>query len=726
MKQLQIPLLALFFLLSFVSGSASAQSLVNGGMVTGSISPAFDTDLFTFHASANENVVLRAVNHTDTSLDPYIVVYDPTGQVVIGDSGSHVSALSFVPTITGIYTLSISDYGPAPWEDGVGEYQIHFVNAPGANEHGALVNGGSVSGFISMGDLDTFIFDVNANESVVLRTANGTDTSLDPHMVVYDPTGQVVIGDSGSHVSALSFVPSMSGTYTLLVTDYGPAPWETGVGEYDVHYVRAPEANEHGALVNGGSVSGFISMGDLDTFSFDVNANESVVLRAVNATDTSLDPYMIVYDPTGQVVIGDSGSHVSALSFVPSMSGTYTLLVTDYGPAPWETGVGEYDVHYVRAPEANEHGALVNGGSVSGFISMGDLDTFSFDVNANETVVLRTVNGTDTSLDPYMVVYDPTGQVVAGDSGSHVSALSFVPSMSGTYTLLVTDFGPAPWETGVGEYDVHYVRAPGSNEHGALTSGNALSGHITMGDLDSFTFTVSSGADIHLEMSAASDAPALDPALLVFDTNGAPLAFDGDANVATVNFVAPSTGTYTVVVYDYGPAPWETGTGDYELLFEGGAGEAYCFGDSAGANCPCDAFGNAGEGCANSGGLGGTKLAASGTASLSEDSFTLHVTGVPGSKPGLILLGSNQVNNGLGNPVGDGLLCTGGQTARSHVQVTTGGSTVFSDFQGNGFSASSLGAGQPTNYQFWYRDASNACSGSGFNFSNAWTVTWTH
>jgi hypothetical protein len=36
---------------------------------------------------------------------------------------------------------------------------------------------------------------------------------------------------------------------------------------------------------------------------------------------------------------------------------------------------------------------------------------------------------------------------------------------------------------------------------------------------------------------------------------------------------------------------------------------------------PCDAFGNTGEGCANSGGSGGARLAASGTASLSEDSF---------------------------------------------------------------------------------------------------------
>ena len=86
--------------------------------------------------------------------------------------------------------------------------------------------------------------------------------------------------------------------------------------------------------------------------------------------------------------------------------------------------------------------------------------------------------------------------------------------------------------------------------------------------------------------------------------------------------------------------------------------------------------------------------------------------------------GESQLNGGSGNIVGDGLLNVGGQTARSQVQVTSSGSTTFTDFQSSSFGASSYGAGVPTNYQFWYRDQANNCSGSGFNFSNAWTVVW--
>ena len=60
------------------------------------------------------------------------------------------------------------------------------------------------------------------------------------------------------------------------------------------------------------------------------------------------------------------------------------------------------------------------------------------------------------------------------------------------------------------------------------------------------------------------------------------------------------------------------------------------------------------------------------------------------------------------------------------VQVTDGsGNTTFTTFQnGNGFGASTYGAGNAAYYTFWYRDTGNTCSGQGFNFTNAWCVVW--
>jgi hypothetical protein len=153
-------------------------------------------------------------------------------------------------------------------------------------------------------------------------------------------------------------------------------------------------------------------------------------------------------------------------------------------------------------------------------------------------------------------------------------------------------------------------------------------------------------------------------------------------------------------------------------------GAAFCFGDGTGNACPCSQNGNVGEGCANSSGTGGALLVGLGNPSLANDSFQIQITGVPGDKPGLILRTANQMNGGLGNPVGDGLICASGQSHRSHVQVTSAGSTTFTDFDGTAFGTETIGVGIPTNYQFWYRDTDNTCNSS-FNFSNAWATTWT-
>lgn len=155
------------------------------------------------------------------------------------------------------------------------------------------------------------------------------------------------------------------------------------------------------------------------------------------------------------------------------------------------------------------------------------------------------------------------------------------------------------------------------------------------------------------------------------------------------------------------------------------AGVAVCSGDGSGSSCPCGVPGSPGAGCANSAG-DGARLLGFGSASVHADSFRLFISGAPGNKPGLLLRGANLLSGGQGNPVGDGLLCVGGQSLRSQVQITTAdGAALFSSWDGlSGLGAGSALIGAPTRYQFWYRDPAGTCTGAGFNFSNAWQVLW--
>ncbi len=180
----------------------------------------------------------------------------------------------------------------------------------------------------------------------------------------------------------------------------------------------------------------------------------------------------------------------------------------------------------------------------------------------------------------------------------------------------------------------------------------------------------------------------------------------------------------------YGGAGGNPFTSFYMQL-QGGAGvlclncgSNFCFGDGTGTACPCGNTGGAGEGCANSSGSGAT-MTASGNSSFSNDTLSFSVAGVNGAKPGLLLRGDNALNGGSGFAVGDGLICAGGASQRSQVQVTNAaGMATFTNWNGAGMgSVSNMGA--VTNFQFWYRDPMNSPCGTGFNFSNAWAITYT-
>jgi len=162
----------------------------------------------------------------------------------------------------------------------------------------------------------------------------------------------------------------------------------------------------------------------------------------------------------------------------------------------------------------------------------------------------------------------------------------------------------------------------------------------------------------------------------------------------------------------------------HALALGGDSGTPYCFGDGSGTPCPCDP-GGSGEGCANSGGAGAALLI-TGTPYFSDDTLQLQVTGIPGAKAGLCVKGSSLLADGSGNVVGDGILCTTPQKRSQVIVSNASGKLMMTDWRGQPFGTfpGIANVGAPTHYQWWYRDPQSTCTGSGFNFTNAWTVDW--
>ena len=158
-----------------------------------------------------------------------------------------------------------------------------------------------------------------------------------------------------------------------------------------------------------------------------------------------------------------------------------------------------------------------------------------------------------------------------------------------------------------------------------------------------------------------------------------------------------------------------TNVGSYVVEYDVPAILAYCSGDGSGTACPCGNPGGAGEGCANSTGVGAS-LGGGGSVSVASDNLSFSAAGLVPSQPALLFQGVNAVNSGAGILFGDGLRCAGGFIVRLGVAVPSAAGDAS---WGPGLAgAGGWVAGETRRFQVWYRDPASSPCGSGFNLSN--------
>jgi hypothetical protein len=148
----------------------------------------------------------------------------------------------------------------------------------------------------------------------------------------------------------------------------------------------------------------------------------------------------------------------------------------------------------------------------------------------------------------------------------------------------------------------------------------------------------------------------------------------------------------------------------------------FCYGDGTGGACPCvDQEGLPGRGCENSAATGGVNLTGDNTGYVlgtTPAHAVLRATGFrPTSFPTTILFRSAQTaSGGLGNPLGDGLLCLGGSVVRLQSVPASGGVATYA-------LTHMLGTGR-WHYQVLYRDQFAFCTSGLVNLSNGMSIVW--
>jgi hypothetical protein len=140
----------------------------------------------------------------------------------------------------------------------------------------------------------------------------------------------------------------VAGTYLVLVASFDSG--FNGTGTYRLTLAKTPgpvsvsPGDQGGALTSGVSQAGEIVQGDVDVWTINAIAGQSITVVATQTSETDdFRPWVRVYAPNGSVLASTSGltAATAAIASAP-VSGTYLILVASFDSG--FDGTGTYSV----------------------------------------------------------------------------------------------------------------------------------------------------------------------------------------------------------------------------------------------------------------------------------------------------------------------------------------------------------------------------------------------
>lgn len=533
---------------ALVNGTLNSASLVLG-----------DLDLWSFNANQGDRFTVRVGSPAFT---PWIRVYGPSGALVgettSGNLFTRDGWVAVQAAATGKYTVVVGATGQGQ----SGDYSLTLAQVPEVyevspgDEGGPIASGASYPGTIPVGDLDLWNFTAPAGASVAVRVGS---PDITPWIRVYNPSGvlaaETTSGNAFTRDGQVSVTATNAGNYTVVI---GSAYTQSGSYTLSLGLAPAPvtitPGDQGGPLTNGVSHAASLTVGDLDVWTFQANPGDGCIIR-MGSPDVT--PWIRVFNPNGalvqETVSGNSFTRDGWVFFEAALQGTYTVIVgaTTAGQS------GAYTLTLAQAPglfvtlPEDQGGALTNGVSSAGTLTVGDLDLWSFSADVGNNIMLRVGS---PSFTPWIRVYGPNGALAAettsGNAFTRDGSVTLQATNSGVYTVVVSAVNAGQ----NGDYTLAFAQAPKpilvstNDEGGALTNGWFHSAALNLGDIDVWSFYGTPGDSNVLRVVSTNFTPWIrlyGPSgdLLKETTSGNSFTRQGFVNLNITN-----SGIYTLIV----------------------------------------------------------------------------------------------------------------------------------------------------------------------------------
>lgn len=279
-----------------LTNPVGAAPLAMNSIATASLTTAALAHSFTFAASRNESVIVRA-SSTAGDVMPLIRVFGSDGSVLCSAGNAYSAGIEIsrcVLPFDGMYTILVADYKGT--QTGTVNLYVQRLNAPvGA---AAVAAGMTAAATIqTAAEADTYSMTANGSASVFIRVATTAGTMM-PLVRVVDADG-VALCTAGTAYSAGAEISRcllpQTGTYTVLVSDYRG----TATGSYNLYMQQLTAPAGAVALTPGETVAGVLqAAATMQTYRVDERADDVLLLRAGRSAGTMM-PFLAVYDPDG-------------------------------------------------------------------------------------------------------------------------------------------------------------------------------------------------------------------------------------------------------------------------------------------------------------------------------------------------------------------------------------------------------------------------------------------
>src|SRR5205823_5726423 len=125
--------------------------------------------------------------------------------------------------------------------------------------------------------------------------------------------------------------------------------------------------DDGGAMTNGGNYARTEARGEGNEYTFQANAGDGIAISASEVgPDTTFQPYLLVFGPTGQLLVNAPGQLYGRGILNAPLTGTYTAVVTRFDTTD---GTGQYVLTVAQSAgtlivsSGDEGGAMTNGGN---------------------------------------------------------------------------------------------------------------------------------------------------------------------------------------------------------------------------------------------------------------------------------------------------------------------------------------------------------------------------